>query len=98
MTERDATARGADGASPIEPPDLSETGGPKGGQPQRSDERLFMQFLAFGGCADAHEVARHLEGSTVRCVVYEDVNDPRGVAILTVAREPRPSSTRCGRC
>ncbi len=24
----------------------------KDGQPQRSDERLFMQFMAFGGCAD----------------------------------------------
>ena len=25
----------------------------KDGQPQRSDARLFMQFLAFGGCPDA---------------------------------------------
>ena len=25
----------------------------KNGQPQRSDDRLFMQLLAFGGCADA---------------------------------------------
>ena len=32
----------------IEPPDLSETGGLKGGVPQRSDARLFMQLLAFG--------------------------------------------------
>jgi len=89
MTERDATAeRGARGRARLEPPDLSETGGPKGGEPQRSNERLFMQFLAFSGCADAHEVARHLESSSLRCVVYEDVNDPRGVAILTVAREP----------
>ena len=34
-----------------EAPDISEKGGLKGGQPQRSDERLFMQFFAFGGCA-----------------------------------------------
>ena len=54
MTERDATAeRGARGRARLEPPDLSEKGGPKDGQPQRSNERLFMQFLAFGGCADA---------------------------------------------
>ena len=32
-----------------EPPDLSEKGGAKNGQPQRSDQRLFMQLLAFGG-------------------------------------------------
>ena len=40
-----------------EPPDLSEKGGMKNGQPQRSDERLFMQFLAFGGCADSRPAA-----------------------------------------
>ena len=37
----------------IEPPDLSEKGGLKNGEAQRSDTRLFMQLLAFGGCADA---------------------------------------------
>ena len=41
--------RGADRSRP----DISEKGGIKDGQPQRSNERLFMQFLAFGGCADA---------------------------------------------
>ena len=43
-----------------EPPDLSERGGMKNGQPQRADVRLFMQFLAFGGCADAAPLADHL--------------------------------------
>src|SRR5690242_7457974 len=37
----------------IEPPDLSEKGGLKDGVPQRSDERLFMQLLVFGGCHDS---------------------------------------------
>ena len=32
----------------LEPPDISEKGGLKGGAPQRSDERLFMQLLVFG--------------------------------------------------
>jgi len=32
-----------------EPPDISEKGGMKDGRPQRSNERLFMQFLAFAG-------------------------------------------------
>ena len=45
------------GRARIEPPDLSEKGGLKDGAPQRSDERLFMQLLAFGGCADALAVA-----------------------------------------
>jgi hypothetical protein len=72
----------------VEPPDLSEKGGLRDGTPQRSDDRLFMQFLAFGGCADAAAVGRHLQDAGVEGVVYEDVNDPRGIAVLTVARTP----------
>jgi Chlorite dismutase len=76
------------GRARIEPPDLSEKGGTRDGQPQRSDERLFMQLLAFGGCADAAAVGRHLQHAGVDGAVYEDVNDPRGVAVLSVSRTP----------
>jgi len=72
----------------VEPPDLSEKGGLKDGQPQRSDDRLFMQLLVFGGCADAAAVASHIGRTGIEGVVYEDVNDPRGVAILTLTRTP----------
>ena len=72
----------------IEPPDLSEKGGLKDGVRQRSDARLFMQLLAFGGCEDAGAVARQLEGAGIEGVVYEDLNDPRGVAVLAVERTP----------
>ena len=41
-----------------EPPDISERGGLKDGAPQRSDDRLFMQLLAFGGCPDVRLLAR----------------------------------------
>jgi len=71
-----------------EPPDLSEKGGTKNGQPQRSNERLFMQLLAFGGCHDPEPLARALSESGVTSVLYEDVNDPRGVALLTLDRDP----------
>jgi chlorite dismutase len=71
-----------------EPPDLSEKGGMKNGQPQRSDERLFMQFLAFGGCADTRPLVTALEQSQLEGVLYEDVNDPRGVALLTFSSDP----------
>ena len=71
-----------------EPPDISEKGGMKNGQPQRSDERLFMQFLAFGGCPDARPLVAALAGSGLAGVLYEDVNDPRGVALLTFGTEP----------
>ncbi len=71
-----------------EPPDISERGGLKGGVSQRSDARLFMQLLAFGDCADAEALAAPLSEASVPGVVYEDLNDPRGVAILTFNRDP----------
>src|SRR5437588_2332094 len=71
-----------------EPPDISEKGGMRNGQPQRSDERLFMQLLAFGGCPDARPLRDALAREGVPGVLYEDVNDPRGVALLTFAQDP----------
>jgi chlorite dismutase len=76
------------GRARIEPPDLSEKGGLKDGAPQRSDERLFMHFLGFGECEDAAAVASHLEDAGVEGVVYEDVNDPRGIGVLTFSKQP----------
>jgi len=72
----------------IEPPDLSEKGGMRNGEPQRSDDRLFMQLLAFGGCPDVSAVASHLDRAGIEGVLYEDVNDPRGIAVLTLTRTP----------
>ena len=71
-----------------EPPDISEKGGMKGGQPQRADTRLFMQFLAFGGCPDPAPLAQELAGAGIESVLYEDLNDPRGVALLTFSEDP----------
>jgi len=71
-----------------EPPDISEKGGMKNGQPQRSDRRLFMQFCAFGGCADARPLGGALARGGVDGVLYEDVNDPRGVGLLTFSQDP----------
>ncbi len=71
-----------------EPPDLSEKGGVKNGEPQRSDTRLFMQFMAFGGCADATAVADTLARARISGVLYDDVNDPRGIGLLTFSEDP----------
>lgn len=88
MSDRqDQQAPGARRKGP-EPPDISERGGLKGGEPQRSDERLFMQLLAFGGCADARVLAASLNEAGIAAVLYEDVSDPRGVALLTLHRDP----------
>lgn len=71
-----------------EPPDLSERGGMKAGQPQRSDERLFMQLLVYGGCRDTQPLARAVAVPGLDGALYVDANDPQGVGILTVTRDP----------
>ena len=81
MAETPAETTRPAGRARMEPPDISEKGGVKDGRPQRSDERLFMQLLAFGDCDDARAVTGHLAGAADAVVVYEDLNDPHGIAV-----------------
>ena len=76
------------GRARLEPPDLSERGGLKNGAPQRSDDRLFMQLLAFGGCRDIRAVTDAFAESRLSGVIYEDLNDPRGIAVLALSEDP----------
>lgn len=76
------------GRARIEPPDLSEKGGLRNGEPQKSDERLFMQLIAFGGCTDLDAVLRALDALPIDTVVYEDLNDPMGIAVLALSTDP----------
>ena len=71
-----------------EPPDISEKGGVKDGQPQRSNARLFMQFMAFGGCTSASTLSDTLARAKISGVLYEDLNDPRGIGLLTLSEDP----------
>lgn len=86
-------------ADPADSPalDLREKGGPKDGQPQFSDKRLFMQLTAFGGCRDARPLVDALAGGGLDCVLYEDVNDPTGVAVLAMTENPELLVTRLRR-
>jgi chlorite dismutase len=47
-----------------------------------------MQFLAFGGCADAEPLADALARAKISGVLYEDVSDPRGIGLLTFSDDP----------
>jgi hypothetical protein len=76
------------GRARLDPPDLSEKGGLKQGEPQRSNDRLFMQLVAFGGCRDAAAAVKHLSASAILGAVYEDLNDPHGIAVLSVSPQP----------
>lgn len=70
--------------------DVSEHGKDTSGTGISVDRRLFMQLLAFGGCNEHTEVkdaldAAHLPGAVV---LYLDLNDPRGVAVLACHEDP----------
>jgi chlorite dismutase len=68
------------------PPD--ETDVRERGRGGTTDRRLFMQLLAFGGAPDSAVLARALEAAGIDGVLYEDLNDPAGVALLTFAENP----------
>ena len=51
-----------------------------------SDRRLFMQLLAFGDAPDIGAPHRTARGFRSDGVLYEDVNDPRGVAASHLER------------
>jgi chlorite dismutase len=78
----------AKGRARLERPELSEKGGLRGGVPQRSDRRLFMQLMAFGGCRNAAAIVEHVSRVGAEAVVYEDLNDPWGIAVLTLSADP----------
>ncbi len=72
----------------MDPLDLREKGGLRGGVPQTSDRRLFMQFLAFGGSGNTMSVTSALDRSGLNGVLYEDLNDPTGIGLLTWSDNP----------
>ena len=70
--------------------DVFEKGASIDGVPQTMDRRLYMQLLVFHARegADLAQLTTLLSSALAGCgvgaVVYEDVNDPRGLAVLTV--------------
>lgn len=47
-----------------------------------------MQLLVFGNCHDSGALATALAASGLTAVLYEDANDPHGVALLSVTQDP----------
>lgn len=60
----------------------------RGANHQLADRRLFMQLQAFGGCADAKPLVRVLESARIEAALYQEANDPRGVAVLAMHEDP----------
>jgi Chlorite dismutase len=68
--------------------DVAEHGTTAEGERTSLDRRLFMQLHAFGGATDTRLLASALDAAGVEGALYEDVNDPTGVALLTLSEMP----------
>jgi len=71
-----------------EPIDIRERGRGADGAIISSDRRLFMQFLAFGNCPHSSTLVEALQAADFSGALYEDVNDPRGVGLMSVSEAP----------
>ncbi|HXU89791.1 MAG TPA: chlorite dismutase family protein [Methylomirabilota bacterium] len=60
----------------------------RGANQQVSERRLFMQLQVLTGCVDVKPLVRALEASRQECVLYQDVNDPRGIGVLGMSEDP----------
>jgi chlorite dismutase len=72
----------------LEALDVAEHGRTAEGEATSLDRRLYMQLHAFGGAGDTSTLVSALEAADVVGTLYEDVNDPTGVALLTMSETP----------
>jgi hypothetical protein len=72
----------------LEDADVAEHGRTAEGETISLDRRLFMQLQAFGGAGDTAQLVSALEEVGVEGALYEDANDPTGVALLTLSEDP----------
>jgi hypothetical protein len=79
-------------SDPSQTLDVRERGAPRDGQPQLMDRRLFMQLLVLDPM-DEQDFERRLGEAVaqrgVGAVVYQDVNHPKGAALLTWSENPQ---------
>ena len=68
--------------------DVAEHGRSADGETTSLDRRLYMQLHAYCGARDTNALVTALEGAGITGTLYEDVNDPTGVALLTVSEDP----------
>lgn len=74
--------------APVDEVDVSEKGRSATGEVISLDRRLYMQFLAFGGCRDSRRLIDGLETARVQGALYADINDPQGVGLVTFSETP----------
>lgn len=69
---------------PDTPPDLKE----HGGNDQSSNRRLYMQLQAYTGARSLGNAVERFKSSGLEGVVYADVTDPLGFALLVISEDP----------
>lgn len=74
--------------------DISEKGRAADGREISLDRRLFMQLLAFGQCDSIAPLVTALSEARIDGALYMDINDPQGVAVLTISEDPDTFLTR----
>jgi chlorite dismutase len=67
--------------------DISEQSRTRDGRSLRLDRRLFMQFFAFGDIGESRDLVQALAEEGLPGVLYEDINDPNGVGLLTFSED-----------
>ncbi|MBI4398518.1 MAG: chlorite dismutase family protein [Candidatus Omnitrophica bacterium] len=69
--------------------DIQEYGATKQGIRQVSNRRLYCQLLVFTGFrSEPRKLVHILEDSRAEAVLYADINDPQGIALLSFAEDP----------
>jgi chlorite dismutase len=77
-----------------DPRDLREIGTAKTGIPQTSNRRLYLQLQAFTGMKNPADAKNALEKSGLESVLYLDMNDPQGIAVLILDENPENFVTK----
>ena len=81
------TVRVDERAEGFDETDVVEHGRTAEGESLSLDRRLFMQLYAFGGVEDTARLTEALADAGIDAVLYEDANDPQGVAVLTLSED-----------
>jgi chlorite dismutase len=75
-------------AKPDSVVDITEKGRSQDGSVISLNRRLYMQFLAFNAAQGSAHYASVLAEAGVQGVLYEDLNDPNGLGLLTFSENP----------
>ena len=66
----------------------------RGAADTASDRRLFMQLQAFTQCLETGPAVEAVRDAGLDAVVYEDLNDPRGLAVVLISEDPADFADR----